>query len=216
MGAEPLKVDTVGNDLVGSWEVVGDAVHRSLRRGDPGIELGVKMGEDGLTGEIAEVGGAGGVKGADIDRMGMEKDHQGKHRGQGLVEVDDIEAFTVEKGLDLIGEKGGQGDARGGAIGGDREGHSKFEEVAVIVFGFVVGAGGEDTGVVTESLELVIEFSDMRVDAARIAEIERGHEEDSHQHPREIALRADAAPIARSVAWHVAQRSLNPMAIHGS
>ncbi|CCF82799.1 hypothetical protein NITHO_1580008 [Nitrolancea hollandica Lb] len=188
VGAEPLKIDPVGDDLVWTGEIMGCAVHRGWGGRDPDIELGVKPGEDRLERHIAEVGRTCGVKGTDVDCVGMEEDHQGKRRRQRLVEVDDVEAFAPEKCLNLVREEGGQGNAGGGAIGRDRQGHTELEEMAVIVFRFVVGAGGKDAGVVAEVLELAVEFGDMRIDAARIAEIERGHEEDSHQHPRVIAL----------------------------
>src|SRR5690606_24403699 len=89
VGAEPLKIDPVGDDLVRTGKIMGSAVHRGWRGGDPGIELGVEPGEDRLERHITEVARTGGVKGTDVNCVGMKEDHQGERRCQRLMEVDD-------------------------------------------------------------------------------------------------------------------------------
>ncbi len=176
---ELLQVDAVGDDLVLAGEIARDEMARCRAHGDTAMQA-----TGGCTHEaFAElVGGAEarvGVERGDVHGLGVAQDHQRQEGHEGLMEVDHVEAFAIEHLGDQPGIAMRDGERADRAVGGHAPAVAEADDVAL------AGAlrsvcRADDADIVAALDEVLVEVSDVGVDATRKREDVRRDQPDLH------------------------------------
>ena len=128
-----VHVYAVGDDFVFTREGLADITHGRRGNRDAAVEPTAPALDDRAAHPVKVLAVAAGVKGADVNGVGVFEDGKGEDGGHRLVQVDDVVLLALEERPYPAGQPYGEGDACDGTVAGQGNGAAqRNEQVAVL------------------------------------------------------------------------------------
>jgi len=115
------------------------------------------------------------VEGGDGCHIRAAEELEGQEWYEGLVQVDDIEALASQHAFHLGPQGQREGDASHRAAGGEADRALADDDEAIEARALPTGGGGNDTGIVAQTREVVGQMADVVVGPTGDGEIIRRH-----------------------------------------